>query len=107
MRAWELRGEGWAGKDIAATLNVRAAAVSGWLKRARTGGVEALRGQPAPGPTPKLTAEQRAALPDLLARGRKRTASSDGRLLTHIQDTALRGPATRRTSMPARASGTS
>jgi transposase len=69
IRAWELHAEGWSGKDIAAALKVSAGAVSGWLKRARVGGVAALRRQPAPGPTPKLTAEQRAALPSLLARG--------------------------------------
>src|SRR5581483_6213196 len=69
IRAWELHQEGWSGKDIATALKVSAAAVSGWLKRARAGGVEALSRHPAPGPTPKLTAEQRAALPDVLARG--------------------------------------
>lgn len=69
MRAWELHGEGWSGKDIAAALKVSTGAVSGWLKRARIGGVEALRRHPAPGPTPKLTAEQRAQLPGLLAHG--------------------------------------
>ncbi len=69
MRAWELHQEGWSGKDIAEALKVSAAAVSGWMKRARTGGIEALRRHPAPGPTPKLTAERRAQLPDLLAKG--------------------------------------
>ncbi len=69
MRAWELHTEGWSGKDIATALRVSAGAVSGWLKRARASGVEALRRHPAPGPTPKLTAEQRARLPDLLAQG--------------------------------------
>ena len=69
LRAWELHQEQWSGKDIAAALKVSAGAVSGWLKRARSGGVEALRRHPAPGPTPKLTAEQRAALPSILAKG--------------------------------------
>lgn len=69
LRAWELHEEGWTGKAIAAALKVSEGAVSGWLKRARASGVEALRRHPAPGPTPKLTAAQRAALPDLLARG--------------------------------------
>ena len=69
MRAWELHEVGWSGKDIAAALRVSAAAVSGWVKRARMGGIEALRRRPAPGPTPKLTAAQRARLPDLLAQG--------------------------------------
>src|SRR3712207_491638 len=69
MRAWGLHTEGWSGKDIAEALKVRAGAVSGWLKRARTAGVDALRRHPAPGPTPKLTDAQRARLPDLLGRG--------------------------------------
>lgn len=69
LRAWALHQDGWRGKDIATALAVSTAAVSGWLKRARAGGVEALRRHPAPGPTPKLTAEQRAQLPDLLAQG--------------------------------------
>jgi transposase len=64
-----LHQEGWRGKDIARALKVSAGAVSGWLKRARAAGVEALRSRPAPGPTPKLTAEQRAQLPGLLAKG--------------------------------------
>lgn len=69
IRAWDLHQEGWSGKDIAEALKVSAGAVSGWLKRAREGGAEALRRRPAPGPTPKLAAERRAALPTLLARG--------------------------------------
>ena len=69
MRAWELHQEGWRGREIAAALKVSAGAVSGWLKRARAGGVEALRRRPAPGPARKLTDAQRAALPALLARG--------------------------------------
>jgi transposase len=69
MRAWELHQAGWSGKDIAAALAVSQAAVSGWVKRGRTNGVEALRRHPAPGPTPKLTAMQRAQLPAILAKG--------------------------------------
>jgi transposase len=44
-------------------------AVSQWLKRARHEGVEALRRHPAPGPTPKLAADQLDQIPGLLARG--------------------------------------
>lgn len=69
MRAWDLHQEGWSGKDIAAALAVSKGAVSGWLKRVREGGIEALRRHPAPGPAPKLTAEQRAQLPAILAKG--------------------------------------
>jgi transposase len=39
------------------------------LKRARAGGPDALRHRLPPGATPKLTAEQRAQLPTLLAHG--------------------------------------
>jgi transposase len=69
LRAWELREAGWKQATIAAALGVTPGAVSQWLKRARLGGRAALRRHPAPGPTPKLTAEQRACLPALLARG--------------------------------------
>jgi transposase len=69
MRAWELHQAGWSGRDIAAALAVSQAAVSGWVKRGRTNGVEALRRHPAPGPTPKLTAVPRAQLPAILAKG--------------------------------------
>lgn len=69
QRAWELHEHGWWQKDIAAALGVSCAAVCQWLKRRREGGAEALRTRPQPGPTPRLTAEQRAQLPALLARG--------------------------------------
>ena len=40
------------------------------MKRARDGGgVEALKRQPAPGATPRLSEDQRARLPELLAQG--------------------------------------
>lgn len=68
-RAWELNEQGWKQQDIATALGVTPGAVSQWLKRAREDGVEALRRHPAPGPTPKLTSEQLAQLPGLLARG--------------------------------------
>jgi transposase len=69
MRAWELHQQGWSGKDIASALAVSQGAVSGWLKRVRERGIEALRRHPAPGPTPKLTDAQRAQLPGILAKG--------------------------------------
>jgi transposase len=69
LRAWELKQQGWRQRTIAAALGVTPGAVSQWLKRALTGGVEALRNQVRPGPTPKLAPEQRARIPDLLARG--------------------------------------
>jgi transposase len=68
-RAWELKQQGWIQTGIAAALGVTPGAVSQWLKRARREGVEALRRHPAPGPAPRLTAEQLAQVPILLARG--------------------------------------
>ncbi len=44
-------------------------AISQWLKRAREGGVAALRRRTSPGTPPKLTPEQRAEVPALLAQG--------------------------------------
>jgi transposase len=69
LRGWELYQQGWKQKDIAAALGVTQGAVSQWVSRARTGGGEALRHRPAPGAQPRLTEEQRAQLPRLLAKG--------------------------------------
>lgn len=69
LRAWELYEAGWSGARIAEALGVTRGAVSQWLSRGRTGGREALRSQPRPGKQPRLTAEQRAQLPALLAKG--------------------------------------
>ncbi len=68
-RAWELKQQGWKQQDIAVALGVTKGAVSQWVRRAREGGVEALRRHPPKGPPPKLTAEQLAQLPSLLAPG--------------------------------------
>jgi transposase len=69
LRAWTLAQAGWTGGAIAEALGVTPGAVSQWLKRARAGGAEALRHRLPPGATPRLTAEQRARLPTLLAYG--------------------------------------
>jgi transposase len=69
MRALELHEQGWTGQQIADALGVTPGAVSQWLKRVREGGREALRTQPPPGPTPRLTDAQRQRLPDLLLKG--------------------------------------
>ena len=69
LRALELHAQGWTGTAIAAALGVSQSAVSQWLKRGREGGPDALRAQPPPGRVPRLSAEQRGALPHLLARG--------------------------------------
>jgi transposase len=68
-RAWHLKQEGWKQCEIAAALGVTEGVVSQWVSRGRSGGVAALRHRPPPGPTPRLTQEQIAQLPALLARG--------------------------------------
>jgi transposase len=68
-RAWQLKEQGWQQKDIAMALGVSEGAVSQWLKRGREQGVEALDAHPPKGVTPRLTAEQKAQVPELLAKG--------------------------------------
>lgn len=72
--AYELVQAGWAQKKVAEALGVTDGAVSQWMKRVREGGVEGLRHQAAPGAESKLSAEQLASLPSVLARG----AEADG-----------------------------
>src|SRR5512135_3526431 len=68
-RAWQVKEQGWQQKDIATALGVSEGAVSQWLKRGRERGVEALNAHPPTGVTPRLTAEQKAQVPELLAKG--------------------------------------
>src|SRR5215212_4449889 len=69
LRAWELKKEGWSQQQIADALGVSKGAVSQWMKRARQGGVQALKRRPAPGAPPRLSEEQRARVPELLQLG--------------------------------------
>jgi transposase len=69
LRAWALKAKGWSQQKIAEALGVTAGAVSQWMRRGREGGEEALKSRPRPGAEPKLTAEQRAQIPVLLAQG--------------------------------------
>ena len=69
LRALELKEQGWSQRAIAKALGVTEGAVSQWMKRAREEGVQGLYRRLAPGPRPKLSVEQRAQLPRLLARG--------------------------------------
>ena len=69
LRAFELHQMDWKQKDIADALGVSKGAVSQWLKRAKEGGVEGLRRRKPPGAPCRLIPEQRAQLPQLLARG--------------------------------------
>jgi transposase len=68
LRALELFETGWKAIRIAAALGVTRGAVSQWLAAAREGGKQALRHRPLPGATPKLTADQRAQIPELLSK---------------------------------------
>ena len=69
LGAWEWGRDGRGQRAIAEALGVTGGAVSRWMRRAGEGGVEAPRRRLAPGPTPKLTDEQRDGLPALLAPG--------------------------------------
>src|SRR5215208_6227249 len=70
IRAWELKQEGWKQRDMAPRLwTIAQGAVSQWLNRGREGGVEGLRRRPPPGAPLRLREDQRARLPELLARG--------------------------------------
>ncbi|MFQ5916134.1 MAG: winged helix-turn-helix domain-containing protein [Nitrospinota bacterium] len=69
LRAWELFQMGWRQKSITEALGVTKGAVSLWVKRAKEGGVESLRHRKPPGAPRRLTPEQRARLPELLAQG--------------------------------------
>ena len=69
LRAFELKERGWKQKQIADALGVTEGAVSQWMQRAREQGVEGLRHKPPPGATPRLSEEQRAKVPELLAQG--------------------------------------
>ena len=69
FRALELKEQGWKQTHIAEALGVSEGAVSQWMKRAREKGVEGLRHKPPPGAPPRLSEEQRARVPELLAQG--------------------------------------
>jgi transposase len=69
LRALELKERGWKQTQIAEALGVSEGAVSQWMKRAREEGAEALRHKPPPGAPSRLSDEQRARLPELLAQG--------------------------------------
>lgn len=69
LRAWELAQKGWKQKDIAEALGVTEGAVSQWLKKAKSEGVEALHHRKGGGPKPRLSREQIEQLPPLLNQG--------------------------------------
>jgi transposase len=69
LRAFELKERGWKQSEIAEALGVTEGAVSQWMKRAREQGAQAFRHKPPPGAPSRLSDEQRARLPELLAQG--------------------------------------
>src|SRR3712207_2168822 len=82
LRAWELKQEGWKQQDIARVLGVSKGAVSQWMKRAQQeGGIEGLKHRPPPGAKAKarLSKDERAKLPELLANEGQRLMASGER----------------------------
>ena len=69
FRALELKEQGWKQTHIAEALGVSEGALSQWMKRAREKGVQALRHNPPPGAPPRLSEQERARLPELVAQG--------------------------------------
>jgi transposase len=69
LRAWALHLRGWKQQAIAEALGVTQGAVSQWIARGKAGGQDALRNRKSPGAPRRLTTDQRAQLPTLLARG--------------------------------------
>lgn len=69
LRAWELKEQGWKQNKIAEALGVTEGAVSQWIKKAKAHGVEALYSLKRSGRKPRLSDEQLAKLPELLATG--------------------------------------
>lgn len=70
--AWQMHQQGIQQSQIALTLGVSQGAVSQWLKAAREGGLEALKNHPAPGATPRLSAQDKQHLVALLEQGAER-----------------------------------
>lgn len=69
LRAWSLHQKGWKQTAIAEALGVTRGAVSQWVKKAETEGVEALRSRKGGGPKPCLNVNQLKQLVNLLAKG--------------------------------------
>jgi transposase len=68
-RALELKQAGWSQYEIAEALGVTKGAVSQWMTAVKAQGVKALYARPHTGGPAKLTAAQRALIPDLLIPG--------------------------------------
>jgi transposase len=69
LRALALKDKGWYQRDIAEALDVSEETVSRWIARAKEGGVEALLSKPHPGRPARLSAAQKALIPEFLWHG--------------------------------------
>jgi len=69
FRAWELKEKGWKQQKIAEALGVTKGAVSQWLKKAKTGGVETLRYRKQTGAPSRLTSSEKSDLLEMLSKG--------------------------------------
>ena len=70
LQAWKLHQQGWSQRAIADLLEVNAASVSRWLKRARqAGSARVLHRRPAPGAARRLPRARWRELRVLLRRG--------------------------------------
>lgn len=69
LQAWKLYQKGWKQKDIAEALDVSEGAVSQWLKKAKSVGIESLYHRKGGGPKPRLSPAQMVQLPELLSLG--------------------------------------
>ncbi|HYM01058.1 MAG TPA: helix-turn-helix domain-containing protein [Blastocatellia bacterium] len=78
LRAIEMKQAGWKQRDIARELGVTPGAISQWVKRARTEGVDALLHHRAPGRSSRLTSGQKEVLNRLLAKGAGHFGFLDG-----------------------------
>jgi len=65
----ELKERGWKQSEIAEALGVTEGALSQWMKRAKEEGAEGLKHKPPPGAPSRLSENERAKLPELLAQG--------------------------------------
>ena len=69
LHAVKLKRAGWKQKDIAAALDVSPMAVSQWIRKMETDGINGLRAQPHTGRPADLSREQKQLIPDLLSHG--------------------------------------
>jgi transposase len=69
LQAVALKRRGWVQRDIADALGASEVSVSRWLARGRVHGPHALLARKASGPAPRLTAAQKAMIPEFLWHG--------------------------------------